>query len=639
MTATTEYFANNLAALRTHHPTIAAMIEQLPPDNEAALEHLGNDEYTVGTYYPHPSPLTYSQQLVEQLKFTNPRILIWLGFGLGYHLQQYAANPDLRNRLLVIVEPSPAMFRAALHACDWTDLLASKQIHWILGTDIAVLRKFFAQLFTTWPWLGFANAVEFVRFPPAEAQHALYLQQVQKALPEEIGHQYNRHVSDPFDSFIGVDNTLANLGTMLSMPVIDRAQGQFRGTAGIVIASGPSLAQALPALRAVQHDAILIACPSALPLLLREGIHPHIWLNIERGRAQGEFFANLPDYPPHVFIGPPLIHPLGWQKNRGHNVIVRGAGLLTNWLPLPGSQFDLGHSSAHTAFQLLDLLGCDPIYLVGQDLAYHDTASHADGTWQESARAVAELTKDGRRLQVPGNSGNDVTTNIFWWTFLKTFGDQLIPQRKGRVFNVIPHTMGAAIPGATRIDPERLSEHLHSTAPRVANAPALLEQLLAALPEATADEQAQRRDAWGNAIRASMDAIMQRHQECQRFALYCKQVLFRPEVGHNRWNVVQPVWQQFVADAEQFQMHFLNVRQQNRQHPYVTFLHPVVQGVLMRYLIEYYSHCTDLDGNFGEIQRKLELMHHLSKDEAHWAMQCYQRLAHTIKAPEPAPGQ
>lgn len=636
MTDSQQIFTKNLAALRRHHPDLAAAIEPLDDTPGVQLRRTATQEWTLDTYtdaataspyYPTESPIDYSLQLVRNLRFTNPRILVLLGLGLGYHLLQYADVPDPRNRLIVILEPYPHVFRAALQVNDFSALFASKQIHWILGTDLQTVRGFFTRLFSTWPWLAFANAIEFFPLPPAQALTPQFFQQVQKALPEEIGHQYNRHVSDPYDSFLGLDNTLVNLSRLTELPVIDQAQGRFAKRPGIVVASGPSLGHALPQLQQVGDRAIMVACPSALPLLLRENIAPHIWLNIERGVPQGELFASFAAHPPHLFVAPPLIHPRGWDANQGHNVVIRGAALLTNWLALPGSQLDLGHSSAHTAYQILELLGCDPIYLVGQDLAYHQSASHASGAWQESATAIREMTKDGRHFSVPGNSGKMVETNIFWWTFLKTFAEQLIPRFPGTVYNVIPEQYGAQIHGTIRIDPATLCDHLP---------PAdgdLLTALKTALAAPSPAESATRRATWKRAVADTMEMLQATHQECLRFALHCKQILFHQDIGHMNWERTAPVWQDFVAAAEQFQMRFLALREGGqREHPYVTFFHPIIQGLQMRYLIEYYSHCTDLDGNFGEIQRKLEIMHHLAKDEAHWAMQCYQRLAHTLAA-------
>ncbi|GEM_PF-5863960 len=625
------YLERNLAALRTTNPRLANVIAELPdvPAVSAKLTTAGEwdllcqyGDGSTKTYYDVDSPLAYSKDLAARLAFTNPRIIVFLGLGLGLHLLEYARNPHVLNQGIVVIEPLPHVFKQALTLHDLTPLLGNTKAFWFVGADTPSLHHFFGAFFNKWPWLCFANAIEYVPLPPAVALHPQFFAEVQRILPQAIGHQYNRHFGDPYDAFIGTDNTLANLPALLQMPAFAQASGCCRGQPGIVISSGPSLMHALPALREVGSRAVMAACPSALPLLLREKIHPHIWLNIERLAEQGEFLSKLPQKPPHIFVGPPLVHPSCFAGNGGHNTYLRSASGQTEWLPLDGPIVELGHSSSHTAFTLLAMLGCDPIYLVGQDLCYAQDATHASGVWDESARMMKNVRAEGREFEVEGNDGRIVRTNIYWFTYLKTFQEGLFPDYPGRVFNVIPQDMGVKVPGTERIDPDQLSQQLPDTR---ADPLAILQSCLA---PPTPEVITARQHAMAARLLDTVDALTHIARNAGTFALRCKEVQFLQSIIAQRWDLAEPIYKDFTEEVDRYWRRFDLLEQHLAEKPtYFGFLFPLLQGMMLRYNIEYFSSGADITGDFTEITRKTEILHHICKDEAFWATACVPLLA------------
>ncbi|MBI4239318.1 MAG: DUF115 domain-containing protein [Deltaproteobacteria bacterium] len=621
----TTTYERNLQALRTHHPPIAQFLERLP---DAPAIGLGKNaagewellcrfnETTARPYYGAASPTAEARALVEQLDFKNPRVVIFLGLGLGHHLLAYCQRPHPMNRVILVLEHFPHVFKRALEVNDFSTLFANPTIRWCVTPDLSVVRRFLSHVFLSWHVLCYANAVEYVPLPQAVALSPQYFDAVRKALPDVIGQQFNRYFGDPYDNFLGTQNTLRNLPALTQMPLLDGARGALQGIPGVVIASGPSLHEALPMLRAVQDRALFAACPSALPRLLRDGVAPQLWLNIERLENQGAFFETLPNYPLHLFVGPPLVHPRCWSGNRGHNVLTLGASLQALWLSLPGKMFELGHSSAHTAFLLLQFLGCNPIYLVGQDLCYDAGASHAEGIWEASRQAMLQL-QEGKQFSVEGNSGVHVSANVFWYTYLRTLEDQLIPNYSGKVFNVIAATHGAKITGTTRLDPDQLPGVLG------ASHGDLVARLTSVLPAPSAADQEQRRKQFLRQLAGTRTMLQRTVQEGLAFARRSKELLFRPEFIPIQWAAAGPLYESFYQDAERYCSRFLNNGQVDPAYRlYLDFFHPIAQGMLLRYLIEFYTGADDLRGQYNEICRKTELMYHLAKDESHWAAQC-----------------
>ncbi|QQR81199.1 MAG: DUF115 domain-containing protein [Deltaproteobacteria bacterium] len=305
-----------------------------------------------------------------------------------------------------------------------------------------------------------ADAVEYINFPPSCQSNPTYYLTIQDLIPKAIAHHFNRVFSDPYDAYRGAENIFKNLPRVFQMPSFDKAKGFLKGKPALLVASGPSLTESLPILQKIQDQVLMIACPSALSLLIKNNIKPHLWLNIERDENVGDLFRDLSEKPKHIFIAPPLVHPKCFETNGGYNTFLLSQGLFAQWLPFASQPIDFGHSAANAAFRILEILECNEIYLVGQDLSYtKNQESHVSGAWEETKRFSENLQKENRQtLQVEGNDGQPILTNLYWYTYLKNFTEQLIPFFKGKIFNVIPQNFGAKISGVTRIDPTDLLE-------------------------------------------------------------------------------------------------------------------------------------------------------------------------------------
>jgi len=71
------------------------------------------------------------------------------------------------------------------------------------------------------------------------------------------------------------------------------------------------------------------------------------------------------------------------------------------------------------AFKVAEALGCDPIVLIGQDLAFSkDGQTHASGSIH-GEKKVEEYQKE--KLTVKGNYQTELTTTTTWYKFLKSY--------------------------------------------------------------------------------------------------------------------------------------------------------------------------------------------------------------------------
>ncbi|MHB9095479.1 MAG: motility associated factor glycosyltransferase family protein, partial [Eubacteriales bacterium] len=110
----------------------------------------------------------------------------------------------------------------------------------------------------------------------------------------------------------------------------------------------------------------------------------------------------------------------------------------------PKGLYDLGPSVANVAFGLAKNFGCNPIILVGQDLAYTDNKSHAQGTAYEYMTIEDYRGRD--IIEVEGVDGHPVLTDRVMFAFLRKFEMTIAASRE--THTVIDATEGGAkIPG------------------------------------------------------------------------------------------------------------------------------------------------------------------------------------------------
>lgn len=169
-------------------------------------------------------------------------------------------------------------------------------------------------------------------------------------------------------------NTLRNLPFITAEGDANALAGLFAGLPAIVVGAGPSLDSTLPALRELQHRAVLIAVDTACRPLLAASIRPHLVVSVDPTEINARHLALLPETRGIWFVGEGSVdssvfpqfaqrtftfkvsqhHP--WPLANAHNV---DRGTLQAW-----------GSVLTTAFDLAVGVGCNPIVFAGADLAY-----------------------------------------------------------------------------------------------------------------------------------------------------------------------------------------------------------------------------------------------------------------------------
>lgn len=209
-----------------------------------------------------------------------------------------------------------------------------------------------------------------------------------------------------------------------------------------VIAAGPSLNKNIRELKRAKGKAFLIAVDTAIKPLLKEGILPDMFATLDGIKplelVEEEQAKVIPMLTKVTAAKSVMDYHTGKKFfiNEGYRYVDQIYKM--NGKMMEG--FVVGGSVATYAFALACHLGFRKIVFVGQDLAYTDNKSHADGAFQE--KMPEENTE--KFMMVPGNYQEKVPTLTNLNGYRKWFGEFISKWEKGHYVEFINATEGGA---------------------------------------------------------------------------------------------------------------------------------------------------------------------------------------------------
>lgn len=390
-----------------------------------------------------------------------PYLLIFCGLSSAEHLLARLADCPPSVGQIVLCEPELRHVHTLFQMADLTGLIRDPRVHWFVGSATETMTAWWYTFLSRNDRFECAGRVEWHAARGSGAEAAAYYGQFARAFAEA------NHLLLPLlqgtvqDDFAGVQNIIGNSAQFGTTPVVDPLRNLCAGYPGVVVATGPSLSASLPLLSDFSQHAVVCSCDSAAPLLMAQQIVPHFISCLERVPATWQLIQQLPPMPDSVLVASPVVNPLTIRSYPGPCAFMPTVGTELHWARRYHAHH-CGNSAATMAFALLNYLGCSPIILVGQDLAFDRATAHSHATGAHPllfARGVEERQEATSSTEnfVPGNDGTPILTSPIYRSMALHFG-ALIARTGARCFNAIPAHAGMAIPGTAWVDPQRVRE-------------------------------------------------------------------------------------------------------------------------------------------------------------------------------------
>ena len=221
------------------------------------------------------------------------------------------------------------------------------------------------------------GGVVFLEWPAAARAYPAEAELTRKAVKSVLDRLASSNATLRTYGRLWIRNACRNV--LLAEPLLAVPEGAVTSRPVVVAAAGPSLGEALEALRPFRDRFLLLAVSSALAACRQAGLDPDLVV-----ASDGGFWSRLHLYPlasqgkpiamPLVAAPPPAIDP-----PLPRLVLVQGNFPEPELAPLVGGGLALpGHGTVSgTALHLAARLSSGPVAVAGMDLASRDILSHA----------------------------------------------------------------------------------------------------------------------------------------------------------------------------------------------------------------------------------------------------------------------
>lgn len=368
------------------------------------------------------NPVKEAEKFVEK-ELNQQLVNIIFGFGKGY-LSDAIQKLDVSKEKILFIEPIQEF-----------EVFNQEQFEVLYGFDIEKI-----QLTIESKLKFFSRKIKVICAPNYDKLFSnQYLDLLQKVKEiQNLNIVYNNTVQGLSD--VWQENTIHNNLYINKAYSLNKLKKYY--DCPIVIASGgPSLIQQLPLLQKVRDNVILIAAGSTINTLLKYQIEPDYVISIDGSEANyTNHFKHLDLERTQLFFS-----STSHYKIQKHYKNVQFAFLDTREEKLHkylSEIYDLelpqilgGGSVANFSLSIGRFLTTGPIALIGQDLAYTNGQTHAEGN-KNFKQANADFLKRQDAFEIEGYYEDKVLTDFSLFSMKESF-EEIMQQIEGKetIFN------------------------------------------------------------------------------------------------------------------------------------------------------------------------------------------------------------
>ncbi|MCR4434511.1 MAG: DUF115 domain-containing protein [Clostridiales bacterium] len=334
----------------------------------------------------HENPIAQAYAWIDKYIHPSNKVEIVFGMGFGFHLEVLLTT--FRDKRVIVIEPNVELFYNVLKVRNLALIIEKSQIFVDEDTD-AILRML-NPIF----WDAREGGIQCQPFEVyaemfTEVWDELREKLIKKVESFSVDIATRRHFGR-----LWVYNNVKNAEKMGEAANADGLKGSFRGIPGILVSAGPSLAKNVHCLNGLKDKCVIMAAGTAVNILEKYGVTPHFMVGIDAAEGEAEIHKKVISrdiafiYSNQVATGSVNYYDgrkflMNYSSDMYFSEFVKFAGIQSE-------SFLSGPSVSNTCFDLLYKMGCNPIILLGQDLAYTGGSLYAG----ENANSVVGNAED-----------------------------------------------------------------------------------------------------------------------------------------------------------------------------------------------------------------------------------------------------
>lgn len=393
MSASEELYQKNLNLIRAASEDLAKQIDEMPITGVRLMPSASNPDILIGQVWDvqtqmwvplcdENDPITQAKNDVDAFYNRETRIFSLLGHGLGYTTAELAKRLEPHQRL-ALYEIDPAVWKASMYAVDLEQVMVGKRVDTMIGEGMV-------EKSTQW-WLSLQSQDKLNMMAPIQCGYTkAYRKDDYQALGIQCLEMMRFHgvgisTWKKFGYLIG-ENDFKNLPEYLVNPGLEALKDQWKDKPAVCVSAGPSLKKNLRLLLnpEVRNRVLVISVGTVYTTLVGLGIRPDIVTTIDFQRLNfTDQFANV-NLPTDV--GLVYLHSTTPGTVRiwpGPKFVALNSSDTVSWFINK-----IGHSKAsgaqsqtvaHLNVITAQMMGANPIILLGQDLSMPLEEHHAPG--------------------------------------------------------------------------------------------------------------------------------------------------------------------------------------------------------------------------------------------------------------------
>lgn len=333
------------------------------------------------TAYVHDEtdPVQEAKTWASTLELKGYNVLFVYGVGLGYYYDPLV--PWLRedpDHFLVFIEDDPEIIRRLFETEHATKLLKDPQVRLYYIEDFKKASEKFDQITSNFMGSTFRlSAVTlYLRTRSSDLIHLNTILSFMMNMKQFLHEEYRNFGLAFFRNYF------ANLFSLPQSFLGKSLWNQYQGVPAIICGAGPSLNKNIEVLKTLQNKALIFAGGTAINVLNAAGIHPHFGAGIDPNPEQLARIVSNESFQTPFFVNFRM-NSYALQAIQGDHLYV-GSGAaykVADWideeLDILGPKIVEGYNVVNYTLSVAKELGCNPIIVVGTDLAYSEGESYA----------------------------------------------------------------------------------------------------------------------------------------------------------------------------------------------------------------------------------------------------------------------
>ena len=391
---------NNLAAFKSRFPQLAEIYKDsivslgkaletgdIPPFWQVKPSKAGDITATENGLVLHSTynPVREAAGAVAQAEVEAKGTTVFFGFGLGYHIIEWAKKYGTSDKKLVVIEPDAAHFFASLSLLDWSQVFKVEQLIIALACPAEnILGLIEDQSKVNIGNTGVSDAF-FFKIPAFTAHAQNYFDTINTIIERNI--QKNKINEATLKKFgkLWCRNSVNNIKQLANCSFIFSLKNKTEFPF-LIIGAGPSLQKIIPVLNELKKRMIVVCVETALHTLLENHIEPDFIILLDPQYWAYKHISGLSS-PSSVLITEVSAYPSVFRFNC-QQILLCGSQFpigqyFEKKLNIQPGDLGTGGSVASSAWNFAKYCGAKEIYVAGLDLSFPGKQTHIKGSSAE----------------------------------------------------------------------------------------------------------------------------------------------------------------------------------------------------------------------------------------------------------------